>query len=90
MARQPTHSPLNVFLNDRLVGHLRRQSNGAVDFRYHADWLAWDHAMPISWSLLLRDTSFLVSPMPAHAFFKQPVLKRQIRHAFLQITRLMP
>jgi serine/threonine-protein kinase HipA len=40
MARRHTHEPLNVFLNARLVGQLRREPSGAIDFRYAAEWLA--------------------------------------------------
>jgi len=58
MARRSTRSPLQVFLNGRLVGCLRRQSSGAIDFQYDPSWLAWEHALPISLSLPLRETRF--------------------------------
>jgi serine/threonine-protein kinase HipA len=41
MARRHAHAPLNVFLNSRLVGILRRESTGAIAFQYASDWLAW-------------------------------------------------
>jgi serine/threonine-protein kinase HipA len=41
MARRRAHAPLNVFLNSRLVGILRRESTGAIAFQYASDWLAW-------------------------------------------------
>jgi serine/threonine-protein kinase HipA len=40
MARRPARAPLNVYLNARLVGGLRRESSGAIDFHYDKDWLA--------------------------------------------------
>lgn len=42
MARPRTRIPLNVFLNGRLVGRLRRQASGAIDFQYDDSWLAWN------------------------------------------------
>ena len=36
----------------------------------------------------MRDTSFLVAPMPDHAFFEQPVLQHLLGQSLLQITRL--
>jgi len=50
---------LNVFLNHRLVGSLNRQSSGAIDFRYDTDWLGWDHNLPISLSLPLREDRYI-------------------------------
>ena len=49
--RRKTHIPLDVFLNGRLVGHLRRETGGAVDFLYADKWLAWENAFPVSLSL---------------------------------------
>jgi serine/threonine-protein kinase HipA len=63
MARRPTHIPLNVFLNGRLVGVLRRESNGAIDFRYDEKWLAWGPTFPISLSLPLREDRYIGSPV---------------------------
>ena len=54
MARRRTHAPLNVFLNARLVGNLRRESTGSIDFQYAQDWLAWENTFPVSLSLPLR------------------------------------
>ena len=60
MAGRPrTHIPLDVYLNGRRVGQLRREGSGAVDFRYDADWLAWDKALPVSLSLTLREDRYL-------------------------------
>lgn len=65
MARRPARAPLNVFLNARLVGQLRRLGSGAVDFRYDPGWLAWEHALPISNSLPLREDRYLGDPVIA-------------------------
>jgi hypothetical protein len=43
MGRRPTRAPLNVYLNARLVGRLRRESSGAIDFQYDKDWLGWEN-----------------------------------------------
>jgi serine/threonine-protein kinase HipA len=57
MARRRAHMPLNVFLNSRLVGMLRRESTGAIDFQYAKDWLGWENTFPVSLSLPLRATT---------------------------------
>jgi serine/threonine-protein kinase HipA len=59
MARHPTHAPLSIYLNGRLVGRLRRETSGAIDFRYDKDWLAWSNAIPVSISLPLREDRYL-------------------------------
>jgi HipA-like protein len=59
MARRRRHPPLNIFLNGRLVGRLRRESTGAIDFQYDATWLAWENAIPVSLSLPLREDRFI-------------------------------
>ncbi|KXF77967.1 toxin HipA [Paramesorhizobium deserti] len=63
MARRRTHAPLNVFLNGRLVGVLRRESTGAIDFRYDPDWLSWDNAFAVSLSLPLREDRYIGVPV---------------------------
>ena len=65
MARRSRHAPLKVCLNGRLVGHLRRQASGAIDFRYDPDWLAWEHALPVSFSLPLREDRYIGAPVIA-------------------------
>jgi serine/threonine-protein kinase HipA len=65
MARRRTRIPLSVCLNGRLVGRLRRKTSGAIDFQYDASWLAWDHAMPVSLSLPLREDRFIGEPVIA-------------------------
>lgn len=63
MVRRRTHAPLNVFLNGRLVGVLRRESTGAIDFRYDPDWLSWDNAFAVSLSLPLREDRYIGAPV---------------------------
>ena len=65
MARPRTRIPLNVFLNGRLVGRLRRQVSGAIDFQYDDSWLAWEQAFPVSLSLPLREDRFIGDPVIA-------------------------
>ena len=65
MVRRRTHIPLNVFLNGRLVGRLRRQASGAIDFEYDGMWLAWEHSFPVSLSLPLREDRFVGDPVVA-------------------------
>jgi len=63
MARRRTRIPLNVHLNARLVGQLRRMANGAIDFRYDQSWLDWPHALPVSTSLPLREDRYSGDPV---------------------------
>ena len=65
MARRPTHVPLNVYLNGQLVGRLRRESSGAIDFVYDKSWLGWDNAIPVSVSLPLREDRYIGDPVLA-------------------------
>src|ERR1700675_5071186 len=65
MARQPSHVPLNVYLNGKLVGRLRRESSGAIDFQYDQSWLAWQNAIPVSVSLPLREDRYIGDPVLA-------------------------
>ncbi len=65
MARRKTYKLLNVFLNGKLVGQLNRQASGAIAFVYDADWLAWEHAMPVSRSLPLREQQYVGEPVIA-------------------------
>lgn len=63
--RRRTHVPLDVLLNGRLVGRLRREPGGAVDFRYAGDWLTWESAFPVSLSLPLREDRYVGAPVLA-------------------------
>jgi serine/threonine-protein kinase HipA len=65
MARHLTYEPLNVFLNSRLVGQLRRKPSGAIEFQYDADWLAWAPALPVSLSLPLREEAYVGAAVSA-------------------------
>lgn len=63
MARARNSGRLNVFLNGRLVGRLSREASGAIDFRYDSEWLAWEHTMPVSLSLPLREDRYIGAPV---------------------------
>jgi len=63
MARRRTHKPLNVFLNGRLVGLLKREATGAIDFQYAQEWLAWENTFPVSLSLPLREDRYIGAPV---------------------------
>src|SRR3954471_2840943 len=63
MARRRAHIPLNVFLNGRRVGVLRRASTGAIDFLYDQAWLTWESTFPISLSLPLRENRYIGAPV---------------------------
>lgn len=65
MARRARPGPLEVYLNGRLVGRLRREASGAIDFVYDESWLAWPHTMPISLSLPLREDRYVGAPVAA-------------------------
>jgi len=65
MARPRTRIPLKVYLNARLVGQLRRQASGAIDFQYEPDWLSWEHTLPVSLSLPLREDRYTGAPVIA-------------------------
>lgn len=65
MARRRTRAPLQVYLNARLVGRLRRLASGAIDFQYDQSWLDWEHAQPISLSMPLREDRYTGDPVIA-------------------------
>lgn len=65
MARPRTRVPLDVYLNGRLVGRLRREASGAVDFQYDQSWLGWESAIPVSLSLPLREDRYIGEPVLA-------------------------
>lgn len=52
------YEPLNVFLNSRLVGQLRRDISGAISFQYDPSWLEWEFVLPVSLSLPLRQQAY--------------------------------
>lgn len=65
MPRRKTHIPLNVLMNNRLVGQLIKASSGMISFSYAPDWLGWQHAMPISLSLPLQEKRYTGVPVSA-------------------------
>tara|TARA_R110002049_G_scaffold20717_1_gene75856 strand:- start:11130 stop:12440 length:1311 start_codon:yes stop_codon:yes gene_type:complete len=65
MARKKTRTPLHVYLNARLVGRLRRETSGAVDFHYDQSWLDWEDTFPVSLSLPLREDRYVGDPVIA-------------------------
>jgi len=65
MAKKGGRTPLNAFLNGRLVGQLRRATSGAIDFQYDRSWLDWEHTFPASISLPLREDRYIGDPVIA-------------------------
>jgi HipA-like protein len=65
MPRRRRYVSLNVFLNSRLVGQLNRETSGAINFRYDPTWLDWEHTLPDSLSLPLREDHFIGAPVLA-------------------------
>lgn len=58
MGRRRTRIPLNILLNNRLVGRLTKEASGAISFTYDAGWLDWEHTLPVSLSLPLSDERY--------------------------------
>ncbi len=58
MPRRRRHAPLRILLNNRLVGQLNKAATGAIDFQYDPSWLDWEHALPVSLSLPLREDAY--------------------------------
>jgi serine/threonine-protein kinase HipA len=58
MPRRRRYGPLAVFFNNRLVGHLHKESAGSIRFDYELEWLAWEHAVPVSLSMPLREQGY--------------------------------
>ena len=44
---------------------LTRQPSGAIEYTYDTDWLDWEHAMPLSLSLPLRENPYRGEPVSA-------------------------
>ena len=65
MPRRVRYEPLNVFLNGRLVGQLRRETSGAVSFQYDQSWQDWESALPVSLSLPIREQPYIGAPVLA-------------------------
>ncbi len=58
MARKKTHAPLDVYINNRLAGHLLKEAGGAISYSYAGSWLDWESRFPISLSLPLTDGTY--------------------------------
>jgi serine/threonine-protein kinase HipA len=58
MARRKTHIPLNIFLNNSLVGQLEKETSGAIRFQYDQGWLTRQKPFAISLSLPLRAQAY--------------------------------
>jgi serine/threonine-protein kinase HipA len=65
MPRPRQYIPLRVLLNNRLVGHLLKETDGAIYFHYDKSWLALDNAIPVSLSLPLREDAYKGEPVVA-------------------------
>ena len=65
MAKKRTRIPLNVLLNGRVVGVLRRATSGAIDFQYDQRWLDWENTFAVSLSLPLREDRYIGDPVTA-------------------------
>ena len=84
MARRRKAGRLLVFLNSRLVGQLNQEASGAIDFRYDTTWLSWEHTMPVSLSLPLREDRYIGPPvstvfdnlLPDNAAIRKTVAER--------------
>lgn len=65
VARKKAHSPLQVLINNRLVGHLEKAASGATSFSYAEEWLAWEHRFAVSLSLPLTPQTYRGAPVAA-------------------------
>jgi serine/threonine-protein kinase HipA len=58
MSRPRQHVPLQVLLNNQRVGQLLKAPSGAIQFRYAGSWLSKNNAIPVSFSLPLREDAY--------------------------------
>ncbi len=58
MGRTRRNKPLRVLQNGSLVGHLLKETSGAMEFRYAQSWLEAAHAIPVSISMPLREDPY--------------------------------
>lgn len=65
MGRRKAHAPLNVLINNRLVGRLEKETSGAITFQYDAGWLSWPPHFPVSLSLPPRPEPYRGEPVVA-------------------------
>lgn len=81
MPRRRQYQPLRVLLNNRLVGTLERAASGAIQFDYDQAWLDWEHALPVSLSLPLREDPYRGEPVFAvfdNLLPDSPALRRKV------------
>ena len=81
MGRRRQRLDLWVYLGSRLVGMLRKEASGAVEFRYDESWLAWEGTLPISLSLPLREEAWrgaVVSAVFENLLPDSDTLRRQV------------
>ncbi len=65
MPRPRQHIPLQVLLNNHVLGLLEKESSGAIHFRYDDHWLTKGDAIPVSLSLPLREDAYRGEPVAA-------------------------
>lgn len=65
MWRRKAHALLAVLINNRLVGQLTKEANGASAFQYDESWLEWDPAFAVSLSLPPREAAYNGAPVVA-------------------------
>ena len=65
MPRHRQNAPLQVLLNNKIVGLLLKEPSGAISFRYDPVWLNRENAIPVSLSLPLREDVFKGAPVQA-------------------------
>lgn len=65
MPRHRVYPPLRVYRNNLLVGHLRKEPGGAIEFQYDESWLSRKAAFPISLSLPFREDAYRGAPVAA-------------------------
>ena len=85
MARKRTHIPLQVYLNGRLVGQLKKETSGAIDFTYDLSWLAWENTFPVSLSMPLREDRYIGETVTA-VFDNLLPDNNEIRHRVAEHT----
>jgi serine/threonine-protein kinase HipA len=81
MGRRKTHAPLNVLINNRLVGRLEKEPGGAIEFQYDQSWLDWPPHFPISLSMPPRKATFRGEPVVAvfdNLLPDNPVVRRLV------------
>ena len=81
MGRRKSFTPLNVFMNSRLVGQILREKSGATSFSYDHSWLEWEHRLPISLSLPLREGRYLgeeITPVFDNLLPDNPTIRRRV------------